>query len=127
MTTTDTPSSAAEPTPPVDPNEVRITKRKPMSNYAKYVLSQFRERHATSVTLRQMGKNVDTIVSVAEIVKYRESVAVANLEGREPPRMPNYIGECIYKIATKLALKPCFMNYSFKEEMIDDGIENCIT
>ena len=25
MTTTDTPSSAAEPTPPSDPNEVRIT------------------------------------------------------------------------------------------------------
>lgn len=56
---------------PNDPNEVRITKRKPMSNYAKYVLSQFTERGATSVTLRQMGKNVDTIVSVAEIVKYR--------------------------------------------------------
>lgn len=69
---------------------------------------------------------VDNKKFYAEIVKYRESVAIANLEGREAPRMPNYIGECIYKIATKLALKPCFMNYSFKEEMIDDGIENCI-
>ena len=56
---------------PSDPNEVRITKRKPMNSYAKYVLSQFRERGATSVILRQMGKNVDTIVSVAEIVKFR--------------------------------------------------------
>ena len=56
---------------PSDANEVRITKRKPMSNYAKYVLSAFRERGATEVTLRQMGRDVDTIVSVAEIIKYR--------------------------------------------------------
>ena len=56
---------------PTDANEVRITKRKPLGNYAKYVLSQFRERGATEVTLRQMGRNLDTIVSVAEIVKYR--------------------------------------------------------
>ncbi len=56
---------------PTDANEVRITKKKPLGNYAKYVLSQFRERGATEVTLRQMGRNLDTIVSVAEIVKYR--------------------------------------------------------
>ena len=56
---------------PTDANEVRITKKKPLGNYARYVLSAFRERNATEVTLRQMGRNVDTIVSVAEIVKYR--------------------------------------------------------
>jgi hypothetical protein len=40
-------------------------------------------------------------------------------------KISNYIGECIYKIATNLANKPCFNNYSFREEMIGDGIENC--
>ena len=52
-------------------NEVRITKRKPLGNYVKYVLSQFRERNATEVTLRSMGETMDKIVSVAEIIKYR--------------------------------------------------------
>ena len=52
-------------------NEVRITKRKPLRNYVTYVLSQFRERGATEVTLRSMGETMDKIVSVAEIVKYR--------------------------------------------------------
>lgn len=52
-------------------NEVRITKRKPLRNYVTYVLSQFRERNATEVTLRSMGETMDKIVSVAEIVKYR--------------------------------------------------------
>jgi DNA-binding protein len=56
---------------PSDANEVRITKKKPLGNYARYVLSAFKERKATEVTLKQMGRNVDTIVSVAEIVKYR--------------------------------------------------------
>jgi len=52
-------------------NEVRITKRKPLRNYVTYVLSQFRERNATEVTLRSMGETMDKIVSVAEIVRYR--------------------------------------------------------
>lgn len=60
------------------------------------------------------------------IVKYREEVKKAEKEGKEPPRIPNYIGECITKIAEKLSTKPCFINYSFREEMISDGIENCI-
>lgn len=59
------------------------------------------------------------------IVKYRAEVSKALSEGKEEPRIPNYIGECILKIAEKLSTKPCFMNYSFREEMISDAIENC--
>lgn len=69
---------------------------------------------------------VDNKKFYQEIVKYREACDKAKLEGKEEPRLSNYIGECIYKIATKLSYKPCFMNYSFRDEMIDDGIENCI-
>ena len=62
-----------------------------------------------------------------EILNYKKEVEEAKrLRKNELPRMPEYIGECIYKIATKLAMKPCFSGYSFKEEMISDGIENCI-
>lgn len=42
------------------------------------------------------------------------------------PIVPNYIGECFYKIATRLASRPNFYSYSYKEEMIGDAIENCI-
>ena len=61
-----------------------------------------------------------------EIVKYKQAVEKAREECKEEPRLSNYIGECIYKIADKLSYKPCFMNYSFRDEMVDDGIENCI-
>lgn len=42
------------------------------------------------------------------------------------PRVNNYIGKCIFLIAEKLATKPNFASYSFKDEMISDGIENCL-
>ena len=40
--------------------------------------------------------------------------------------MTEYIGECIYKIATRLSTRPNFINYTYRDEMICDAIENCI-
>jgi hypothetical protein len=62
----------------------------------------------------------------AAMVKYKAACNLAVEEGREQPRIPNYLGECIYKIAMRLANRPNFINYSYKEEMIGDGIENSI-
>lgn len=42
------------------------------------------------------------------------------------PRIPEYIGECIFLIANKLSNAPNFCSYSFKDEMVADGIEDCI-
>lgn len=62
----------------------------------------------------------------AAIVAHIEKSRIAIAEGKEPPRIPDYIGSCIWKIAEKLSTKPCFVNYSFRDEMVSDGIENCI-
>ena len=45
-------------------------------------------------------------------------------EGKPP--IPNYLGESFLKIATHLSYKPNFVNYMFREDMISDGIENCV-
>ena len=45
--------------------------------------------------------------------------------GNQPPPVTNYIGECFLKIATHLSYRPNFINYTYKDEMISDGIENC--
>lgn len=42
------------------------------------------------------------------------------------PKVSDYIGECIVSIANKLANKPNFINYPFREEMVSDGIENSL-
>jgi hypothetical protein len=69
---------------------------------------------------------IDNKTFYEAIKKYRESIKVAEEAKNPKPRVPNYIGECILLIANRLATKPNFVNYSYKDEMIADGIENCI-
>lgn len=57
---------------------------------------------------------------------YQKACKEAEESGEDKPMIPNYLGECILKIATKLANRPNFINYSYKDDMILDGIENCI-
>lgn len=60
------------------------------------------------------------------LIEYKQNCQIAREENREEPIVPNYIGECFLKIAEHLSRKPNFISYSFREEMICDGIENCI-
>ena len=63
---------------------------------------------------------------LAAIIAYKDSIALAEARGETKPRITNYLGECFLKIATHLSYKPNFVNYMFKEDMICDGIENCV-
>lgn len=60
------------------------------------------------------------------LMVYRQQVAAAKESGAPKPKVPNYVGECFLKIATHLSYKPNFVNYMFREDMICDGIENCL-
>ena len=77
-----------------------------------------------------MKKKTEYYVNNKEFLEaisvYRNKVIDAKEKGLERPRVPNYIGECFLKIATHLSYKPNFVNYMFREDMICDGIENCL-
>jgi hypothetical protein len=60
------------------------------------------------------------------LIKYKEECSIAAEEGRNKPKMPNYIGECFQKLAEGLSRRPNFFGDSYKDEMIGDGIENCL-
>ena len=60
------------------------------------------------------------------LIVYREKVAHAKENDLPKPRSTNYLGECFLKIATHLSYKPNFVNYMFRDDMISDGIENCV-
>ena len=60
------------------------------------------------------------------LIDYRAEVAVAKAKDLPKPRISNYLGECFLKIATHLSYKPNFVNYMFRDDMISDGIENCV-
>ena len=60
------------------------------------------------------------------LIVYREKVAHAKENDLPKPRITNYLGECFLKIANHLSYKPNFVNYMFRDDMISDGIENCV-
>jgi hypothetical protein len=60
------------------------------------------------------------------LILYKRKLKEAEENGLQKPIIPRYIGECFLKIATHLSFKPNFVNYIFKDDMISDGIENCV-
>ena len=60
------------------------------------------------------------------IVQYKADIKEAAELGKPKPRITNYLGSCFLKIATHLSYKPNFVNYMFKDDMVCDGIENCV-
>jgi len=70
---------------------------------------------------------VDNDTLLNAIIGYQNAVKLAKETNVEEPIMPDYIGECILKIANKFAYRNNFINYSYRDEMIADGIEVCIT
>ena len=60
------------------------------------------------------------------MIEYKEKCKKAEARGRKNPPVTNYIGECFLKIANHLSYRPNFINYTFRDDMISDGIENCL-
>jgi hypothetical protein len=69
---------------------------------------------------------IDNQEFLAALIVYRKKVAAAKEKGLDKPRVSNYIGGCFLKIANHLSYRPNFINYMYKDDMICDGIENCI-
>ena len=60
------------------------------------------------------------------ILDYKALCAKAKEEGKPEPIVPDYIGRCIIDISTHLAQRYNFANYTFRDEMVSDGIERAI-
>lgn len=69
---------------------------------------------------------IDNQEFLSALIVYKKKVAVASEKGIDKPRVSNYIGSCFLKIANHLSYRPNFINYMYKDDMICDGIENCI-
>ena len=76
------------------------------------------------------GRNSEHYVNNKEFLEalenYFAEVKRAEANDKPKPQIPSYIGECFLKIANHLSYKPNFVNYMFKDDMICDGIENCV-
>ena len=69
---------------------------------------------------------VDNKKFLAAIVERKELLKEAEEAGEGKPQISNYLGECILKIANHLSYRPNFIKYTYRDEMISDGIENSL-
>ena len=79
-----------------------------------------------ALTKKKKEHYVDNKKFLEEMKKYHKKVQSARKRNRKDPPITNYIGECFLKIANHLSYRPNFINYTYKEDMISDGIENCL-
>ena len=57
---------------------------------------------------------------------YKKEVKKALKAKKDKPLVTDYIGSCFLKIANHLSYRPNFINYTFRDDMVSDGIENCL-
>ena len=69
---------------------------------------------------------VDNKKFLQAMIEHRTKVQKAEEKKRKAPEVTNYIGECFLKIANHLSYRPNFINYTYRDDMISDGIENCL-
>lgn len=73
-----------------------------------------------------MANYVDKEEFLKAILEYKELCEEAENSGADLPIIPDYIGQCILEISERLATRPNFSGYSFRDEMVSDGLENAI-
>ena len=69
---------------------------------------------------------VDNAVFLEAMIEYKKQYHIAKENNEELPIISEYLGSVFLKIAQRLSFRPNFINYAFKDDMISDGIENCL-
>ena len=69
---------------------------------------------------------IDNKAFLKALTEFRSACFKTKKRGRKNPPIPEFVGECFLKIATHLSYRPNFINYTFREDMVSDGVENCL-
>ena len=80
-----------------------------------------------AITKKKSEHYVNNKEFLAAMVEYKKIVNKTKRNKLKNPPVPDYIGECFLKIANHLSYRPNFINYTYRDDMISDGIENCLT
>jgi len=84
------------------------------------------EEKVTEKPKKKNSHYIDNKKFYQEMIEWKKLVKEAKETGDPVPPVTEYIGHCFLEIAENLSKKPNFMNYVFKDEMVGDGIENCL-
>lgn len=76
--------------------------------------------------LKSLKHYVDNEKFLKAMNEWKKEVKKAEKKGQKRPPVTDYIAQCFIMIAEHLSQRPNFINYPFREDMVGDGIENCI-
>ena len=91
-----------------------------------FMETQTKSPEKLSISNPKSTHYVDNKKFLSELIKHKEKVSKAKDKDLPKPMVSNYLGECFLKIATHLSYKANFINYTYRDDMISDGIENCL-
>jgi len=77
-------------------------------------------------TKKKAEHYVDNKEFLEAMKEYKKLCRKAKRDKLPNPPVTDYIGGCFLKIANHLSYRPNFINYTFRDDMISDGIENCL-
>ncbi len=69
---------------------------------------------------------VDNAKFLEAMIEYKREYNKSKENDTDLPMISEYLGSVFLKIAQRLSFRPNFINYAFKNDMISDGIENCL-
>ena len=69
---------------------------------------------------------VDNAKFLEAMIEYKREYNKSKENDSDLPMISEYLGSVFLKIAQRLSFRPNFINYAFKNDMISDGIENCL-
>ena len=76
--------------------------------------------------IKSIRNYIDNEKFCKSMTEWKKLVRVAENCGDKRPPITNYIADCFIKIAEHLSHRPNFINYPFREDMVGDGVENCL-
>lgn len=79
-----------------------------------------------AVKSKKIKEYVNNADLISALMEHKQKKIDALAAGLPEPRLSNYIGECFWKIAEGLSHIYKFINYSYRDEMVSDGVENCL-
>ena len=76
--------------------------------------------------VKSLKHYIDNVKFCKSMTEWKKKVNKAEAVGDRRPPVTDYIAESFLKIAEHLSHRPNFINYPFREDMIGDGVENCL-
>jgi DNA-directed RNA polymerase specialized sigma24 family protein len=69
---------------------------------------------------------VDNKALYEALVTWQKETRKAHRKKLPKPPLPDFVAECMMKMANRLSQKAGFVNYTYREDMVGDALESCL-